>query len=294
MPAPDRKRRLTAFSVAMAVLIAAPLAVVASDAFTDVSDTNVHHDDITWLADADVTKGCNPPANTEFCPGDPVLRQQMASFMRRLAENEVVNAATANEADHATTADSATTADDAETLDGEDSVAYVTQIDGVTCAGGDCPNGSSVEVTPILSQSLTVPASGVLEISYTHQTSVTGPTNDFLQTWIAINQTANSGCGTWFFAPADPVPGTYAIVDYDGDVDLGTNSGSTAVNVPDGTHEIVLCALGTEAFSSAVGSIATVWSQAGSGVSLSAATSVSEEDLDQLKSILGDDVEPIE
>src|SRR5690606_33940137 len=118
MPAPDRKRRLTAFAVAMAVLIATPLAVVAADAFNDVPNSNVHHEDITWLRDNGVTFGCNPPANTEFCPGEPVLRQQMASFMRRLAENEVVNAATANEADHAVIADSATTAGDADTVDG--------------------------------------------------------------------------------------------------------------------------------------------------------------------------------
>lgn len=101
----DRKRRLTAFMVAIAVLIATPLVVMAADAFDDVPNSNVHHDDITWLKEAGVTVGCNPPANTEFCPGDPVLRQQMASFMRRLAENEVVNAATAKEADHAANAD---------------------------------------------------------------------------------------------------------------------------------------------------------------------------------------------
>jgi hypothetical protein len=93
MPAPDRKGRLTAFLVAMAVLIATPLAVVAADAFTDVPDTNVFHEDIAWLAEAGVTKGCNPPDNTQFCPSDNVTREQMAAFMRRLATNQVVDAA---------------------------------------------------------------------------------------------------------------------------------------------------------------------------------------------------------
>lgn len=51
--------------------------------------SNIFHDDIAWLADADVTRGCNPPANTEFCPSDEVTREQMAAFMRRLAENRV-------------------------------------------------------------------------------------------------------------------------------------------------------------------------------------------------------------
>lgn len=88
---PHRKKSI-AFIAAMVIVIAAPLAVIATDAFTDVPESNVHHDDIAWLKDAGVTAGCNPPTNTEYCPGDPVLRQQMASFMRRLAENQVVDA----------------------------------------------------------------------------------------------------------------------------------------------------------------------------------------------------------
>ena len=86
------RSRFAAFIAALAVLIAAPLAVVAADGFTDVPDSNVFHDNITWLADAGVTKGCNPPANTEFCPSDNVTREQMAAFMQRLADNQVVDA----------------------------------------------------------------------------------------------------------------------------------------------------------------------------------------------------------
>src|SRR5690606_6324066 len=84
---------------AMALLIVTPLAVVAADRFDDVPDSNIFHDDIAWLADADVTRGCNPPDNDEFCPEDNVTRQQMAAFMKRLAENQVVDAATALDAD---------------------------------------------------------------------------------------------------------------------------------------------------------------------------------------------------
>jgi hypothetical protein len=103
----------------MAFLVAIPIAVVASDAFTDVPESNVHHADIAWLKDARVTIGCNPPANSEFCPGDPVLREQMASFMRRLAENRVVDAASALEATHAEQASNA------DLLDGLDSYDYL-------------------------------------------------------------------------------------------------------------------------------------------------------------------------
>ncbi len=80
--------------VAVGVLMVAPVAAYAIDRFTDVPTSNVFHDDIGWLADAGVTLGCNPPDNDQFCPSDNVTREQMAAFMRRLAENQVVDAAT--------------------------------------------------------------------------------------------------------------------------------------------------------------------------------------------------------
>ncbi len=94
--------------VALALIV--PIAALASDRFTDVPDSNVFHDDIMWLADAEVTLGCNPPTNDEFCPSDNVTREQMAAFMKRLAVNQVVDAATAI---HSETADIAGTAHEA-------------------------------------------------------------------------------------------------------------------------------------------------------------------------------------
>ena len=32
---------------------------------------------------AGVTRGCNPPENTQFCPNDTLSRAQMASFLVR-------------------------------------------------------------------------------------------------------------------------------------------------------------------------------------------------------------------
>jgi hypothetical protein len=74
--------------------ITVPLTAIASHTFDDVPDSNIFHDDIAWLRAADVTRGCNPPANTLYCPKDNVTREQMAAFMRRLAQNRVVDAAT--------------------------------------------------------------------------------------------------------------------------------------------------------------------------------------------------------
>ena len=40
-------------------------------------------DDIEWLAEAGISMGCNPPANTAFCPDDQITRGQMAAFLVR-------------------------------------------------------------------------------------------------------------------------------------------------------------------------------------------------------------------
>lgn len=50
--------------------------------FTD-DDDSIFEGDIDRLGTAGVTKGCNPPTNDRFCPEDPVLRDQMASFLAR-------------------------------------------------------------------------------------------------------------------------------------------------------------------------------------------------------------------
>ncbi|MFQ5554097.1 MAG: PQQ-dependent sugar dehydrogenase [Acidimicrobiia bacterium] len=54
----------------------------AGNWFTD-DDTSVFEADIDRLRVAGVTLGCNPPTNDNFCPRDPVLRDQMASFLTR-------------------------------------------------------------------------------------------------------------------------------------------------------------------------------------------------------------------
>lgn len=52
------------------------------DWFTD-DDGSVFEEDIDRLRVAGVTLGCNPPANTRYCPLDFVRRDQMASFLGR-------------------------------------------------------------------------------------------------------------------------------------------------------------------------------------------------------------------
>lgn len=83
-------RRVRVAVLAASCLLLLPAVAIAASGFTDVPASNVHLADIEWLADADVTKGCNPPDNDRFCPDDNVTRAQMASFLRRLATNGAV------------------------------------------------------------------------------------------------------------------------------------------------------------------------------------------------------------
>jgi hypothetical protein len=50
--------------------------------FVDDNDS-IFEGDIDRLGTAGVTKGCNPPANTKFCPNNHVTRGQMAAFLHR-------------------------------------------------------------------------------------------------------------------------------------------------------------------------------------------------------------------
>ncbi len=50
--------------------------------FTD-DDASMFEGSIERLATAGITRGCNPPANTRFCPDDTVTRGQMAAFLVR-------------------------------------------------------------------------------------------------------------------------------------------------------------------------------------------------------------------
>lgn len=87
-----RRSSLVALLVVGAMLV--PLAVFASHQFNDVPNSHTFHNAIDWMKVNGITVGCNPPANTNYCPDDNVTRGQMAAFMKRLAENNVVDAAT--------------------------------------------------------------------------------------------------------------------------------------------------------------------------------------------------------
>jgi hypothetical protein len=86
-----RRSFVIALLVSGALLV--PAAVYAAHRFNDVPDNHTFHEAIGWMADNGITLGCNPPANTNYCPDDNVTRGQMAAFLRRLAESGVVEPA---------------------------------------------------------------------------------------------------------------------------------------------------------------------------------------------------------
>ena len=58
-----------------------------SDADFLDDDHSVFESSIERLAAAGITSGCNPPANTRFCPDDYVTRGQMAAFLTRALDS---------------------------------------------------------------------------------------------------------------------------------------------------------------------------------------------------------------
>ncbi|GEM_PF-1795848 len=58
------------------------LPISAKNWFTD-DDNSLFEDDINAIADAGITRGCDPQATNLFCPAANVTRGEMAAFLRR-------------------------------------------------------------------------------------------------------------------------------------------------------------------------------------------------------------------
>ncbi len=77
---PDR--RLTRAEMATFLVRALEYNAVGGDRFTD-DNGSIFEADIESLAAAGVTKGCNPPLNSLYCPNALVTRAEMAAFLHR-------------------------------------------------------------------------------------------------------------------------------------------------------------------------------------------------------------------
>lgn len=79
------RRRVILAVVGVLAMLTATAATAAVAGFNDVPDDHLFASEIEWLADMDITRGCNPPANDQFCPDGLVTRGQMAAFLYRFA-----------------------------------------------------------------------------------------------------------------------------------------------------------------------------------------------------------------
>jgi hypothetical protein len=80
------RRLLLAAVIVASVTVPTVAAAQHGEGFDDVPADHPFHDDIEWLADQGITRGCT---DTSFCPDDDVTRGQVAAFLHRMAEGPV-------------------------------------------------------------------------------------------------------------------------------------------------------------------------------------------------------------
>src|SRR5690606_6702944 len=73
----------------MAAFLVRALKLQAAEAFFADTIGTTFEADVAALADVGVTRGCDPPANYDFCPDEPVTRAQMAAFLMRALEGDL-------------------------------------------------------------------------------------------------------------------------------------------------------------------------------------------------------------
>ena len=64
-------------------MISLPSQAQTVTGFSDVPSSHPFSTAIRWLSSEGITRGCNPPSNTRFCPDARVTRGQMAVFLSR-------------------------------------------------------------------------------------------------------------------------------------------------------------------------------------------------------------------
>ena len=242
-----------ALSAIVTALVVAPLTAVASHGFDDVPNSHTFHEDIGWLADAGVTRGCNPPTNDEFCPEDNVTRGQMGAFIRRFAQYIGAEDGTPAQADNANN------------LNGKDATAYETRIvaDGcrinATGTATSCPNdGAAPDQTTIELARVTVnaPSSGTVVIAATAFANTSN--------WFTLNESCASYVPPFSAIRAQAINGLI-FTSPEG------SSAITPIEVSSGDKTIRICSAyeGLDGGGAALGASLTVTWAAGGSVSIS-------------------------
>jgi len=81
-----RTGRRWAPTLVVATMLLPMAAYAGTSSFTDVPDDHIFVNDIEWMFENGITKGCNPPANTHYCPDDDITRGEVAAFFHRFSD----------------------------------------------------------------------------------------------------------------------------------------------------------------------------------------------------------------
>ena len=264
-----------ALSAIVTALVVAPLTAVASHGFTDVPNSHTFHEDIGWLADAGVTRGCNPPTNDEFCPEDNVTRGQMGAFIRRFAQYIGAEDGTPAQADNAAT------------LAGNSATAYQTVVaadgcmvnataDATSCgpnSDGSVPDQTTIELARV---TVNAPANGTIVIDGYHLGVMTS--------WFTLNES----CAPYGTSGEAIILQLVNGVLFGGSEE-STASASTAIDVTSGNSTIRLCGVYTlaDGFGTVLSANAVATWTAGGNVTIAEAPAASGSS-QGLDGILGD------
>jgi hypothetical protein len=88
-----RLRQVVLISLVTAAVVA-PSTAYATHLFGDVPDESPHADGIAYVDAAGITHGCDDQGN--YCPAQPVTRDQMATFLFRASGNDPATAPSVN------------------------------------------------------------------------------------------------------------------------------------------------------------------------------------------------------
>jgi len=242
--------------VVLAVLIAPVAAAGATSLWADVPDDSIFVDDTNWMKITGVSVGCNPPDNTEYCPKSLLTREQMAAFMHRLSDLQVVDAATAIDAENAENSD---------TVDGRDAdeLMSITGSDSgeIASFSPQPPSGNSALLASLTG--FEVPAGGGVITGHGNAQADAISGSQAGLVWIVVD--GDGGCD----APIQNPSGTGSYLAVKGETFLATTSAINTQTVAAGTHRIDLCVAGfstpVDAATKLISHLNATWSPVASG-----------------------------
>ncbi len=252
-------RKTALLAVLIATVMVVPIAAYAIHSFTDVSDSAFFHNSVAWMKDNAITSGCNPPANTQYCPNDNVSRGEMAVFLKRLAEKKVVDAATAV---------TATNADDSQALAGKAPSYYQGSVSGSLISILTPASGVDTRIAQIAG--FNVPQGGGALYANANMSMLAAAPGDAVIVWLEVDGSGACDVVT--------LPQTAAVHVFVTEA-LGSFSTSTTAAVNAGNHQVDLCAFTTGGVDFEPGALTVQWVETTQGVTTAtASTGVTPEE----------------